>query len=350
MRITIVTDAWAPQVNGVVKTLEQTIACLQSDGHLVQVIEPSYFRSLQCPGYAEIRLSLFSYNKVSRMLSAFAPDAIHIATEGPLGMSARRYAKKHKLNFTTAYHTKFPEYLEARSGIPARFFYPVMRWFHGPSKAVMVSTLSVIEELRSKGFEHLVLWSRGVDVNIFNGENRLPKDDGHHPVFLYVGRISVEKNLEDFLRLKLPGEQWLVGDGPALEALSERYPNAIFFGQKNHSELAEIYRKADVFVFPSKTDTFGLVLLEALASGLTVAAYPVTGPIDVLAHCDAAALRYDLLEACLAAMELDSRHAIAYAQHYSWRRTTHQFIRNLYPNLPSPPAFPTNMDEMHAGN
>lgn len=333
MKIAIVTDAWSPQINGVVKTLEQTVRCLQAAGHDVLVIEPSRFRTIACPGYDEIRLSILPYRKLSALLSEFSPDAIHVATEGPLGFAARRFALKHSLNFTTAYHTKFPEYLEARTGINARHFYPAMRWFHSPAKAVMVSTDSVIAELQVKGFSNLVKWSRGVDMELFDAGLPRPGRDDTDPVFLYVGRISVEKNLQAFLDLPLPGEKWLVGDGPALEALSERYPEAVFFGAKTHRELAEIYRMADVFVFPSKTDTFGLVLLEAMACGLPVAAYPVAGPRDVLAGCEAAALRSDLLEACMTALDLDPKHAVAHARKYSWQSTTGQFIRNLYPNM-----------------
>lgn len=332
MRICIVTDAWAPQINGVVKTLEQTIACLRADGHEVLVVAPDRFRSVPCPSYPEIRLSLFPYRRLAALLDDFAPDALHVATEGPLGLSGRRYALRHGLNFTTAYHTKFPEYLQARTGIPARMFYPLMRRFHRPAKAVMVSTDSVVAELRAAGFVNLVKWGRGVDTVLFDGSRCRNPEDSAVPVFLYVGRIAVEKNLEDFLRLQLPGEKWLVGDGPALPALSVRYPDARFLGAKTHEELAGIYRRANVFVFPSKTDTFGLVLLEALASGLTVAAYPVAGPLDVLSDCEAAALRHDLLEACLTALELDPAHALAHARRHSWQATTRQFVRNLFPN------------------
>ena len=334
MKIAIVTDAWMPQVNGVVKTLEQTIACLRADGHEVLVVAPDRFRSVPCPSYPEIRLSLFPYRRLAALLDAFAPDALHVATEGPLGLAGRRYALRRGLNFTTAYHTKFPEYLQARTGIPARVFYPLMRRFHRLAKAVMVSTDSVVAELRAAGFVNLVKWGRGVDTALFDGSGRRRRDpeDAAAPVFLYVGRIAVEKNLEDFLRLQLPGEKWLAGDGPAMPMLSARYPDARFLGAKTHVELAEIYRQADVFVFPSKTDTFGLVLLEALASGLTVAAYPVAGPLDVLADCEAAALRHDLLEACLTALELDPVHAVAHARRHSWQATTRQFTRNLFPN------------------
>jgi glycosyltransferase involved in cell wall biosynthesis len=334
MRICIVTDAWSPQVNGVVKTLEHTIAELKSAGHSVQVIEPSYFFSIPCPSYPEIRLSLFSYAKLSRMIEDFMPDALHVATEGPLGVSARRFALKHGLNFTTAYHTKFPEYLQARTGIPARMFYPLMHWFHKPSSVVMVSTDTVIRELHGQGFQRLVKWSRGVDLALFNAGKALDarRTDTDPPIFLYVGRIAVEKNIEEFLKLDLPGEKWLVGSGPALPELSGKYPDAVFMGAKTHAELAEIYRQASVFVFPSRTDTFGLVLLEALASGLPVAAYPVAGPADVLQGCEAAALCHDLREACLAALEMNPAHARAHAERFTWQQTTQQSIGNLCPN------------------
>jgi glycosyltransferase involved in cell wall biosynthesis len=333
-----VTDAWLPQVNGVVKTLEHTIAELEKAGHAVLVIEPSGFLSLPCPGYAEIRLSLFSYAKMSRMLEDFMPDALHVATEGPLGLSARRFAQRRGLNFTSAYHTKFPEYLQARTGVPARMFYPLMHWFHKPSKAVMVSTDTVIRELRGHGFQRLVKWSRGVDLALFNGGNTFnaSRSDLDIPIFLYVGRIAVEKNIEEFLRLKLPGEKWLVGSGPAMPELADKYPDAVFLGAKTHAELAVIYRQASVFVFPSKTDTFGLVLLEALASGLPVAAFPVAGPIDVLQGCEAAALRHDLHEACMSALELNPAHAREHALKFTWQKTTHQFASNLCPNECTP--------------
>lgn len=334
MRICIVTDAWSPQVNGVVKTLESTIDELKSAGHTVQVIEPSYFFSVPCPSYSEIRLSLFSYAKLSGMIGDFMPDALHVATEGPLGVSARRFALKHGLNFTSAYHTKFPEYLQARTGIPARMFYPLMRWFHKPSSAVMVSTDTVIRELHGHGFQRLVKWSRGVDLALFNAGSPVSasRTDTDPPVFLYVGRIAVEKNIEAFLKLDLPGRKWLVGSGPDLPELAEKYPDAVFLGVKTHAELAEIYRLACVFVFPSKTDTFGLVLLEALASGLPVAAYPVAGPVDVLQGCEAAALCHDLREACLSALAMNPALARVHAERFTWQRTTQQFIGNLCPN------------------
>lgn len=335
MKICIVTDAWSPQINGVVKTLEHTIAQLKKAGHHVLVIEPSQFKTLPCPSYPEIRLALFSAGRVAELIENYQPDALHVATEGPLGLSARRYAVKHRINFTTAYHTMFPEYLQARTGIAADFFYPWVRWFHKPSKAIMVSTDSVVKLLAANGMANMVAWSRGVDLELFNQReyslsNKARKNE---PVFLYVGRIAIEKNIEAFLNLDLPGEKWLVGDGPELEHLMDKFPDAVFLGAKSHAQLAEIYRQADVFVFPSKTDTFGLVLLEALASGLTIAAYPVAGPLAVLQGCEAAAMRHDLLEACLTALELDPKRAREHARKYSWEHTTRQFVNNLWPNM-----------------
>lgn len=351
MRICIVTDAWSPQVNGVVKTLEHTITELSKAGHAVLVIEPSAFRSVPCPSYPEIRLSLFCSGKMTRMINNFKPDALHVATEGPLGVTARRIALKRGINFTTAYHTKFPEYLQARTGVPARLFYPLMRWFHRPSRAVMVSTDTVMRQLHEQGFQRLVKWSRGVDLTLFNtGTSADARGaDTDPPVFLCVGRMAVEKNIEAFLKLELPGEKWLVGAGPALEALSEKYPDAVFLGAKTHAELAEIYRQASVFVFPSKTDTFGLVLLEALASGLPVAAYPVDGPVDVLQGCEAAALRDDLLEACLAALAMNPAYARAHAEQFTWERTTRQFLSNLWPNDAPLPAADTGASARSSG-
>ena len=336
MKVAIVTDAWTPQINGVVKTLEHTIVHLRNEGHEVMVVEPGLFRSMACPGYREIRLALWPYRRLAKLIDGFRPDALHVATEGPLGLAARRYAMRRGLNFTSAYHTKFPEYLQARTGIAAGRFYPLMRWFHRPSKAVMVSTDTVIAELRAHGFGNLVKWSRGVDLALFDGTLRCGRcrDAEENPVFLYVGRIAVEKNIEAFLSLPLPGEKWLAGDGPALAGLSQKYPDAVFFGARSHAELAEIYRQADVFVFPSSTDTFGLVLLEALASGLPVAAFPVAGPLDVLQGCEASAMRHDLLEACLAALDMDPKLAIEHAKRYSWQATTRQFLNNLHPNRP----------------
>lgn len=305
MKIALVTDAWEPQVNGVVRTLP-------------------------CPTYPDIRLSLLSGSKVTRRLTDFDPDAIHIATEGPLGLAARRFVMARDLPFTTAYHTRFPEYVRARIGMPLSWTYAFLRWFHGPSRAVMVPTDIVKKDLEANGFRNVVLWSRGVDRDIFKPikSNRLNTEP---PIFLYVGRVAVEKNIEAFLALDLPGSKWVAGAGPSLNGIRGRYPSVNFLGVLDPQELAQVYAAADVFVFPSKTDTFGLVLLEAMACSLPVAAYPVTGPLDVLGDSRAGVMHEDLRTACLAALELKREDAAAHARKFSWRASTEQFLASLYP-------------------
>ncbi|WP_224044976.1 glycosyltransferase family 4 protein, partial [Paraburkholderia unamae] len=281
MKVMIVTDAWEPQVNGVVRTLKNTTRELIALGHQVDMLTPLEFRTMPCPTYPEIKLSLFPKRHLRERVSAFGPDAIHIATEGPLGLAARRYAIDHDLPFTTAYHTRFPEYVQARFGIPLAATYRFLRWFHKPSLAVMAPTPVVKTDLEKFGFTNVVLWTRGVDLDIFRPMESKVLNTAR-PIFLYVGRVAVEKNVEAFLKLDLPGSKWVCGEGPALAELKSRYPQANYLGVLNQPELAKVYAAADVFVFPSRTDTFGLVLLEALACGTPVAAYPVTGPIDVL--------------------------------------------------------------------
>jgi glycosyltransferase involved in cell wall biosynthesis len=335
MRICIVTDAWTPQVNGVVRTLTETRRELEAAGHKVFMLTPQFFATLPCPTYPEIRLSITTGHKVGRLIDEFAPDALHIATEGPLGWTARRHAMGKKIPFTTAYHTRFPEYIQARFGIPLSISYSVMRRFHAPASRVMVPTHVVKRDLEAAGFRNVVLWSRGVDVDIFSlapgGAN--PRDflKETRPIFLYVGRVAVEKNVEAFLKLDLPGTKWVVGEGPALNDLKRRYPQAHFAGVFPQHELARYYAAADVFVFPSKTDTFGLVLLEALACGLPVAAYPVTGPIDVIGNSGAGALDEDLRLACLRALSIDRAKARAHALTYSWAEAARQFAEHLRP-------------------
>jgi glycosyltransferase involved in cell wall biosynthesis len=326
----IVTDAWEPQVNGVVRTLKQTRRELEKMGHVVDMITPLEFRTLPCPTYPDIRLSLFPSGGVAKRFRAFAPDAIHIATEGPLGLAARRYAVRYGLPFTTAYHTRFPEYVQARFGFPLSWTYRFLRWFHGPSRAVMAPTPVVVRDLEQWGFGNVVLWTRGVDLEVFRFE-RSDRLATQPPIFLYVGRVAVEKNVEAFLALDLPGSKWVVGEGPALASIRVKYPQVNYLGVLNQAELAEVYAAADVFVFPSRTDTFGLVLLEAMACGLPVAAYPVTGPLDVIGNSGAGALDEDLRKACLAALEIDRATARAHAERYSWRAATEQFERYLHP-------------------
>jgi glycosyltransferase involved in cell wall biosynthesis len=328
MKVMIVTDAWSPQVNGVVRTLTTTRREMEAMGHEVDILSPLEFRTLPCPTYPDIRLSLFPGKCVRQRIQAYAPQALHIATEGPLGLAARRYALRHKLPFTTAYHTRFPEYVHARTRLPLAWTYAFLRWFHGPAHAVMAPTPAVKFDLETWGFTNVVLWSRGVDLDVFRVQHS-HRLDSAHPIFLYVGRVAVEKNVEAFLKLDLPGSKWVVGDGPALAGLRERYPLAHYLGVLKQPELAEVYASADVFVFPSKTDTFGLVLLEAMACGLPVAAYPVSGPIDVLGDSPAGVLDDDLRRACIGALKIDRATARAHAERFSWRAATEQFVSQL---------------------
>jgi glycosyltransferase involved in cell wall biosynthesis len=330
MKIMIVTDAWEPQVNGVVRTLKQTCHELRQLGHEIEMITPNQFKTIPCPTYPDISLSLFPGKGVARKIKDFEPDAIHIATEGPLGLSARAYAVRNRLPFSTAYHTRFPEYVHARTGIPISWTYAFLRWFHGPSMAVMAPTIVVKNDLEKFGFKNVVLWSRGVDTEVFQMQESKALNSAH-PIFLYVGRVAVEKNINAFLEIDLPGSKWVVGDGPAMAKIKQQYPNVNYLGVLNQPELAKVYAAADVFVFPSKTDTFGLVLLEAMACGTPVAAYPVTGPIDVLGDSPAGAMNDDLRTACLAALKIPREVARAHAERFSWRASTEQFARHLKP-------------------
>lgn len=330
MKIMIVTDAWEPQVNGVVRTLKQTMHELKKMGHEIDMITPLQFKTIPCPTYPDISLSLFPKKKVREKLNEFSPDAIHIATEGPLGIAARAYALKNKLPFSTAYHTRFPEYVKARTGIPLALTYKFLRWFHDPSQAIMAPTDVVVKDLKSYGFTNVVLWTRGVDLDIFKMQESKELNSAH-PIFLYVGRVAIEKNIEAFLKLKLPGSKWVVGDGPALNGLKEKYPEVNYLGVLQQEKLAAVYAAADVFVFPSKTDTFGLVLLEAMACGLPVAAYPVTGPIDVLGSSGAGAMHDDLELACLSALDIPRKIARSHAEKFSWEAASLQFLSHLKP-------------------
>jgi glycosyltransferase involved in cell wall biosynthesis len=322
----IVTDAWEPQVNGVVRTLKQTRHELEKMGHIIEMITPLEFKTIPCPTYPDISLSLFPKRKVVEKIKAFNPDAIHIATEGPLGIAARGYAIKNDLPFSTAYHTRFPEYVKARTGIPLSLTYKFLRWFHDPSLAVMAPTQVVKNDLECYGFTNVVLWTRGVDLDIFKMQESKALDTTH-PIYLYVGRVAVEKNIEAFLELKLPGSKWVVGDGPALAGLKDKYPEVNYLGVLQQEALAKVYAAADVFVFPSKTDTFGLVLLEAMACGLPVAAYPVTGPIDVIGSSQSGAMNEDLREA----LSIPRETARAHAEKFSWRVASEQFLQHLKP-------------------
>ena len=364
LKIAIATDAWYPQVNGVVRTLGATVAELDRRGAEVELITPERFMTVPMPGYGSIRLALSPRFSARRMLDAFAPDIVHIATEGPIGWSARGWCKARGVPFTTAFHTRFPEYAAVRTGISAERFWPIMRRFHGAARGVMVATPSLAAELGTRGLPPAHLWSRGIDHWLFN-----PKGDGlpeladlPRPILLNVGRVAVEKNLEAFLNVDAAGTKVVVGDGPALADLRARYPHVVFLGPRSGEELAAAYRSADCFVFPSRTDTFGLVIIEALACGVPVAALPVPGPIDILgadgrgpdgtAPFTVAALDEDLALAIARALRLDRHAAAVYGASFSWQRATDQFLSaigcalqgDVTPGLRPDPARPANSE------
>jgi glycosyltransferase involved in cell wall biosynthesis len=334
MKLVLVTDAWAPQINGVVRTLMRTCDELRALGHRIEVISPDLFNGFPCPTYPEIKLAFLPGRKIARTIDAFRPDAIHIATEGPLGHAARGYCLARGLPFTTAYHTRFPEYVQARFAVPVGWSYAWLRRFHGRARSIMVATASIEADLTARGFANIRRWSRGVDTTVFHPRDREGDKtllDLPRPIHLFVGRVAVEKNIEAFLALDLPGSQVVVGDGPQLEQLRKKFPKAHFLGRKVGEALAAHYAAADVFVFPSLTDTFGLVILEALASGLPVAAFPVPGPRDILAGSDAGALDLDLGKAVAKALTLSATSCRALAEQFSWKSASAQFLANLAP-------------------
>ncbi len=328
MRIAVVTDAWYPQPNGVVRVLGTLKSRIEAAGHEVLVVSPDQFRTIPCPSYSEIRLALAPLAKVSALLDAFAPHAIHVATEGPLGISARSYCLARARPFTTAYHTKFPQYLHARTRLPLAWLYAAIRRFHAPARYVLVPSPSVARELTEVGFANLRPWSHGVDINLFRprGKNAL---DFPRPIFMYVGRVTMDKNLPAFLDLNLPGTKVVVGSGPSRDALMLRYPQARFLIANGDEELARYYSAADAFVFPSRTDTFGLVMLEALASGVPVAAFPVTGPLDVIGDSSAGVLAEDLRAAAMKALSIPPDLCRSHAARFSWDRVTEEFLAAL---------------------
>ncbi len=331
-RILIVSDAWTPQVNGVVRTLSNIAEEIRAMGKVIEIIGPDRFNTIPCPSYPEIRLAIFPGRKLARLIDDFAPDALHIATEGPLGLAAQKYARKHRIAFTTAFHTRFAEYLAARTKIPTRITYAWLRRFHGKGSGVMVATQSLRDELAGRGFANVRAWSRGVDLDAFHPD---PKENWNlpHPIFVYVGRVAVEKNLRAFLDLKLPGSKLVVGDGPQRKTLQREYPDTYFAGARFGDALSAAYAGADVFVFPSKTDTFGLVVLEALAAGLPVAAYNVTGPKDILGESElpVGALNDNLQQAALDALKIDRTACRPHAETYSWTACAQRFLDNLVP-------------------
>jgi len=328
--IAIVTDAWHPQVNGVVRTLSKTCELLTAQGYKVRVISPDQFRNFPAPSYPEIRLAFATPGEVGRRLAKIKPDFVHIATEGPLGLSARRYCMRRNFSFTTAYHTQFPDYLARRTGLPASAFWPFIRWFHRPASQIMVATKTIRSQLQKQRLTRLNHWSRGVDLDCFTPNAAPPPEyaDIDGPILLYVGRVAVEKNIEAFLACDYPGTKVVVGDGPARAELEKQFPNAVFLGKRTGAELAGCYAGADVFVFPSKTDTFGLVIIEALACGTPVAAYPVPGPLDIL-NDQVGAMSDHLERAIDAARYCDPRECAAYGAGFSWEDATRQFLSGL---------------------
>jgi glycosyltransferase involved in cell wall biosynthesis len=328
MRILIVTDAWFPQTNGVVVTLAHTAAWLGRFGHEVRFITPRDFRNVACPTYPEIRLSVFPYRGVRKRIDAFKPEALHIATEGPLGLAARRYCLSDGLRFTTSYHTQFPEYLRLRFPMPLSLSYAILRWFHGPAHRCMVSTKTMHEQLAARGFKNIARWQRGVDTQRFRPREKqfldLPR-----PIAAYVGRVAVEKNIGAFLSMPWKGTKLIIGDGPERSRLQSLHPDAIFVGYRFGDDLARHLAAADILVFPSLTDTFGLVNLEAMSCGVPVAAFPVTGPIDVIEDGVTGALDSDLEKAALRALQIDPRRCRDRALQSGWDVCARQFESNL---------------------
>jgi glycosyltransferase involved in cell wall biosynthesis len=332
MKILVATDAWHPQVNGVVRTLGHTAREASALGHEVEFLTHEGYRTLPLPTYSEIRLALPPLGAISKRIDAFKPDAIHIATEGSLGHIVRRICIRRKIKFTTSLHTRFPDYVADRLLLPARWSadltWAILRRFHSPSSAVLAATPSLAKELTKRRFPNVRIWQRGVDADLFcpRVNHRLPFKS---PIFLTVGRVAVEKNVEAFLKLDLPGTKVVVGDGPQREILARRYPDAVFFGAKYGQELAEIYASADVFVFPSLTDTFGLVLLEALASGVPVAAFPAAAPRDVIGDAAVGALDNELKRACLSALECSREECRNFALGMTWAACAKSFIGHV---------------------
>jgi len=331
-RIVLVTDAWYPQVNGVVRTTDMTARTLHSFGHTVEVVEPGGLFALSVPFYPEVRMCLPRNGPLSKRLLAFAPDYLHITTEGPLGLAVRQFCRNRDWAFSTSYHTKFPEYLKRLAYIPEAVTYFYLRWFHSKSRPLMTATSSLEAELKARGFQAPIeRWSRGVDSTLFRPRAKL-KAEYATPILLYVGRVSSEKNVEAFLKLDTPGTKVIVGDGPARASLQKQYPQTKFLGYRKGEDLAACYAMADLFVFPSITDTFGLVVIEALASGLPVAAFPATGPVDIITRPELGCCDEDLAVAVRNALTHGKRDAcIEEAKKYSWENCTREFERNLLP-------------------
>jgi glycosyltransferase involved in cell wall biosynthesis len=330
MRILLITDNWLPQISGFTRTFTAVIEELEQEGDTFEVIHPGYFRSLPCPTYPEIRLALTTKRRIAGLVERVAPDAIHIAIEGPLGLAARGYCLEQGVAFTTSYTTKWPEYLRARFPLPRRISYSYLAWFHAPAARCMVASPSLRNELSEKGFRNLASWGRGVDTDLFQPRG---KDSVRckRPLWMYVGRVAVEKNIRAFLDLNLEGTKCVVGAGPQLQRLRAEYPDVRFVGARQGLDLARLYSSADVVVFPSKTDTFGLVMLEALACGVPVAAYPVTGPIDVIGDADVGVVEENLEEAARKALSKSPEACRRFAEEFAWSESAAQFRRALAP-------------------
>ncbi len=335
MKIVLVTDAWLPQVNGVVTTLVELTRELQAGGHEVEVVHPGLFRTWACPGYPGIDLALLPGRALRERLDRSRADAIHLATEGPLGWAARRHCRRRGWAFTTAFHTKFPEILQAALRVPLKWGYALMRRFHAPSAGVMVPTDGVLHMLRERGFARLRPWTHGVDTQLFAYAAQAvpyePLGPLAHPVSLYVGRVSYEKSVEDFVTLDVPGSKVVCGVGPLLDDLRQRHPNVHWLGLLNRRELARVYAAADVFVHPSRHETFGLVLLEAMAAGTPVAARPVDGPLEVLGDSGAGALHEDLARAWKEALAVPRQRARQRAEAFGWDAAARRFVEHLVP-------------------
>lgn len=328
LRITLISDAWEPQVNGVVTTLKNTSKALKSLGHEVQLITPDLFRTWPCPGYPDVGLAFLCGPKMRPLVKDFDPDAIHILTEGPVGYAVRRFCKHYDYVYTSSFHSQFPDYFKMRIGFPLCISRAYLKWFHHKSERVMVASASLEQELAQQGYKRLVKWSRGVDTELFRPRTKNFIQDCR-PVFLYAGRVAIEKNLEAFLKLDLPGSKYIIGDGPQRKQLEEKYPEARFMGYQRGVNLARYYAAADVFVFPSQTDTFGNVMLEALACGTPVAAFPVAGPKDIITDTRVGCLHNDLQQAAFTALILNADACREFALNYSWVSCTRQLLSNL---------------------
>jgi len=330
MIVLIATDAWHPQINGVVRTLEALCRSVAQQGSVIALLTPEGFPSLKVPTYPGLRCAIPNQNEIARRIERANPDAIHIATEGPIGIAVRRYCRRHGFPFTTSLTTRFAEYVSARFPVPVSWGYAALRHFHAAAAATMVSTPSLKIELEGRGFSNLRMWSRGVDTALFHPD-RAVHLDLPRPIFMNIGRIAIEKNLDAFLSLDLPGTKVVIGHGPQEAELAARYPDAVFLGAMSGETLATHLAAADVFVFPSLTDTFGIAQLEALACGVPVAAFPVTGPMDVIGDAPVGALREDLRQACLDALTASRAACRAHALGYSWHRSASQFLANVQP-------------------